>query len=121
MKYMHDAMAPLGICIDDISDIYVPGVKTFDIVLVNDLEDDWRGEIAVELNIEERVPEKRTLQGQIVGFGRSAQALTLAIPDEPGAKGELTASYVDGTGERIYSRRRFTIGPDGCEEKQGRQ
>ena len=112
VKYMHDAMAPLGICIDDISDRYLPGKKELDIVLVNDLEEDWTGDILLELTVDGKIELSKTIPGSVSGFGRAVLPIQLDIPELLEKKGELTASYMDQTGERIYSRRPFTISYD---------
>ena len=112
VKFMHDAMAPLGICIDDISDRYRPGKKEMNIVLVNDLEAPWTGEVTLKVTLGGEQISVNTLEGRVEGYGRVILPASIDIPDRLEEKGEVIASYVDASGERICSRRPFTISND---------
>lgn len=109
-KMMADAMAPLGICIGDLSEEHAPGEKSFPVQLYNDLPEPWDGIVTVQLTpYKSQCIFRQELSFHVAAFGTAEQKFRLTIPNNLNTRYRLTASYLNGQGEIIQSVRDFLV------------
>jgi hypothetical protein len=83
-KYVGDAFAPLGLMLDVWNDEF-PGGKTqeFPVIIFNDLEKAWKGDVLFRLSIGEKTIFEKTIQAKAAGFGTTNVVFTADIPEQP--------------------------------------
>jgi hypothetical protein len=107
-NYVCDAFSPIGLMIDFWQEKVKPGKKKeLQVVLINDLYQDWQGDIILYYNQN----GKRSLIGEqacrVPSLGKSVTGFKVTFPDKPGTY-DLIAEIVV-SGREVKSLRRFKI------------
>ncbi len=105
-KRVADAMAPIGICIEDWAEVHTPGGKDFRVSMYNDQADDWEDIVRFSLYRENNELSCSEKSYMVEKFGRCEKTFSVSIPPEEGNY-RLVASYTDASGEEISSIREF--------------
>jgi hypothetical protein len=108
-KYVRDAFAPVGLMLDVWED-ELPGGKTreFPVILFNDLEKVWKGNVRFRLFAGEKMILEKTTPAKITGFGTASLAFTADIPEEAGTYQAEVALISTPTGA-VSSLRDFSV------------
>ncbi len=108
-KYLRQAFAPVGVMLDFWASQVPPGrsrqVKVF---LINDLYEDWRGNITLELSRAGEVVAVQETACTVEQLGRTIVDFEQVFPEEPG-RYRITAQITNPGGETVQSIRDFTI------------
>jgi hypothetical protein len=91
-RYVRDAFAPVGLMVDSWAEEYPAGSRQkFPILLVNDLEDDWKGDIRFRLLEGTKVLTEKILPATIAAFGTGRVTFSITVPIAPSSyRGEAT-------------------------------
>jgi len=108
-KYMTDAFAPLGICIEDWSEEYVTGVKDLVVSLYNDEGCRREGEVSLSLYRDEEVLSKSEQSYVVEAYGINQQSFEVEIPADKESSYRFVAAYIDSKGNQVCSVRDFKI------------
>ncbi len=86
-KYVRDAFAPVGLMLDIWEDELTGGViKEFPVIIFNDLEKEWKGEVQFRLTRGTKIIMEKKLAARVSGNGTSRIVFSATIP-------EITADY----------------------------
>jgi beta-galactosidase len=84
-RYVRDAFAPVGLMIDAWAEDYAPGKKQeFPVVVVNDLNEPWKGDVRFRILRNGKVVSGQELPAEVAGFGTARLVFTATIPEQPG-------------------------------------
>ncbi len=84
-KYVRDAFAPVGLMIDAWAEDYAPGKdQEFPVVVINDLDTPWKGEVHFQMMHDGKAIADQTLPAEAEGLGSARVSFTVAIPEQPG-------------------------------------
>jgi len=118
LAWVKDSFAPAGLMIDAWAEEYPPGTpREFPVVVVNDLDGDWKGTLRFRLLGEGRILQEKTLPCEVPGPGKTVVKFTVDIPSKTGTY-ELEASLLKTGSDPVRSRREFGILTD--EERRAR-
>ena len=85
-RCVRDAFAPVGVAIDAWAETYASaGEQVFPVIIVNDLETPWRGELTFRILRDGRSVWERKRQTEAPGFGTRRETFAVPIPPTPGA------------------------------------
>lgn len=84
-RYVRDAFAPLGIMVDFWADkITADSDAKFPVVVINDLYDDWQGNVRLKLFRDDKLVKEVTQTVKVPSLGRQSLAFTVHIPRQTG-------------------------------------
>ena len=108
-QYVRDAFNPVGLMLDFWAEELPAGAeRPFKVVVINDLEREWRGDVRLRVLQGETCLSTRTVSSRVPGYGRA----TLTIPQRmPMAPGEYTlvAELTGDSHQPIRSVRNFKV------------
>jgi hypothetical protein len=108
-RYVRDAFAPVGLMVDSWAEEYAAGsTQEFPVLLVNDLEKDWSGDIRFRLLQDGKVISERTMLATIDGFGTGRVVFSGGIPTTP-ADYEVEATLMETPDGPVSSVRDFSV------------
>lgn len=106
-SYVRDSFAPIGLMVDSWADEYPSGAThEFPVLLVNDLDEDWKGDVRLRLLQGGRVLQEKIQPSQIAAYGTAKVTFTLSIPEAPGAY-QVEATLLDTPFGPVHSVRDF--------------
>ena len=110
-KHVRDAFSPVGLMLDFWAES-VPAGSEHDVkvVVINDLEPPWKGEIRLHVMKGQECLSTRTLPCEVNGFGREIVTLPVLMPVEPGDY-TLAAEISSRAGSPVRSLRDFKVAP----------
>lgn len=81
--YVRDAFAPIGLMLN-VWDDELPGgqTKEFPVIIFNDLEKSWKGEVKFTLSQNGKIIYKSLIPIQVEGFGTSKFSFKVSIPEQ---------------------------------------
>ena len=86
LKYLPDAFAPVGLMIDYWNDrAKSESSASIPIVVINDLETAWEGQLRLTIEVEGQTPESRDQACQVEPFGKCTLHFKIRFPTPPGA------------------------------------
>jgi beta-galactosidase len=95
-RYVRDAFAPVGLMIDSWAEDYAPAKRQeFPVVLINDLNEPWRGGVRFRILRAGKTVAEQRLPAEVAGLGSSRVVFTATIPESAGdyqAEAVLTAT-----------------------------
>jgi hypothetical protein len=106
-KHVLPAFQPVGLMINRWEDHFTPGQELeIPVVVINDLLDDWKGELTLSFYKEERLVKSRKKRVHLASMGDKTMTFIIALPEETGAyRMEAKTSF---RGKTIISTREFT-------------
>jgi hypothetical protein len=108
-RSVRDAFSPVGLMLDFWSDELPAGAeRTVPVVVINDREREWRGEVRLQVLQGEKCLSTRTASGRVPGLGRAVLTLPQSIPAAPGEY-TLAAELTGDSQEPVRSVRDFKI------------
>jgi hypothetical protein len=106
---MRNAFAPVGLMVDTWAEDYKPGsTQEFPVLLVNDLDQDWKGDVRFRLLEGENVLREKVEHTGIDRWGTSKVSFTLGIPQAPG-KYRVEATLLSTPDGPVHSVREFEV------------
>jgi hypothetical protein len=85
LRYMPDAFSPVGLMLDEWgNEIQTGAPHDFRIIAINDLENEWRGKLVLQVLGDEKVLSEGTQDIVIAPYGQSSVTLKVKAPDLPG-------------------------------------
>jgi len=85
-RYVRDSFAPLGVMIDTWAEDYPPGKQQdFPVVIINDLESPWKGDVQLRILRDNKAVAAQTLPAEVAGFGTTHLTFTTTIPEQSGS------------------------------------
>jgi hypothetical protein len=107
--YLRDAFAPVGLMVDMWAEEYPGGVtQEFPVLLVNDLNENWKGSVRFRLLKDGNVLKEKTTLASIDGFGTGRVVFSISIPQRP-ANYQVEASLLTTSVGLVRSRRDFSV------------
>jgi beta-galactosidase len=107
--YVRDAFSPVGLMVDSWAEEYpADSMHDFPVLLVNDLEQDWKGEVRFRLLRNEKVLVERIAPATIAGFGTGRIDFSIPIPAQP-AQYRIEATLLNTLEGPVSSVRDFYI------------
>jgi hypothetical protein len=108
-RYVRDAFAPVGLMIDAFAEEYPAGPdRRFPVIVVNDLDRDWKGTVRFRLLHESKTIEEKTLLCEVAALGSRKLVFAVDIPASP-AHYQLEAALLRGSDRPIRSLRDFGV------------
>lgn len=108
-RYVRDAFAPVGLMVDSWAEEYPAGApREFPVLLVNDLAEEWKGDVRFRLLEEGKVLEERTMPASIAGFGTGRVAFSIPIPARPSSY-QVEATLLSTLAGPVSSVRDFSV------------
>lgn len=84
-RYVRDAFAPVGLAIDAWAEDYLPGKEqAFPIIVVNDLDDTWKGDVQFRILRKGKPVAEQHLPAEIAEHGSSRLVFSVSIPKRAG-------------------------------------
>jgi len=84
-QYVSDAFSPLGLMIDFWAEQLTAGAsQKFDVVLINDLYNNWAGVVRLYIVRDGRVVAEQSNNCAIAGLGREVLSFSLTVPEDTG-------------------------------------
>ncbi|MEI7899843.1 MAG: hypothetical protein WCK89_06290 [bacterium] len=119
-KYVRVSFAPVGLMIDAWAESYPPGKqKDFPVVVINDLDESWKGAVRFRLICEGKTIEEKTQKCDIAPLGDSTLSFTIGIPAKTGNY-QVEAALIKPGADAVSSLRDFAVmtdnGKGGTEE-----
>ena len=119
LKYVRDSFAPVGLMIDAWAAEYPPGAaRAFPVVVINDLYEDWKGEVRVRLLRDGAAVQEKSQACDVPALGERKLTFEIAVPAQTG-KYQLEAALVKPGADPVRSLRDFSVLTD--VERQARQ
>lgn len=110
-KLVGDAMAPVGICIEDWSEQHPAGrTMNFKVSILNQVNEKFDGPVTLTLYQDGEKVYEQTKAYTVDPMKKGSQDFEVAIPEGKDSQFKLVASYVDKNGDVIESLRKFTDG-----------
>ena len=107
--YLRDAFAPVGLMVDAWAEEYPAGVtQEFSVLLLNDLHEDWNGNVRFRLLEDGKVLEEKTTPASINGLDTARAAFSISIPARP-ANYQIEASLQNTPAGPVRSLRDFSV------------
>ena len=104
-----DAFAPVGIMIDDFAEqLLACSEHKFVVAIINDLYNDWSGEIRFRVLSGKRVVSDQTSACAVPALGRTELPFTVTLPKEPGLY-RFEATLLRDTDKTVSSVREIQI------------
>ncbi len=108
-RYVRDAFAPVGLMIDAWAENYEPGKRQkFPVVVINDLNDSWQGEIRFQILREGKIIFENQLPAGVAGLGTAQVVFDAPIPEQPGNY-QAEATLLATPAGPVHSLRDFTV------------
>lgn len=108
-KYVRDAFASVGLMVDFWADELPTGkLVEFPVIVVNDLEKSWKGEIKFKLSLNETSIYEKTISVIVPGFGTNKVSFTTPVPKQAG-KYEIEATLNNTPEGEVRSLRNFSV------------
>ncbi len=108
-KYVGDAFNPLGLMLDFwVDEVPVESSQSTKVYIVNDLEEEWQGEITLRITRAEETVASQKIPAHVAGLGRKIVEVTFTMPKEAGAY-TLIAELTDSQGHTVGSLRDVLI------------
>ncbi len=108
-RYVRDAFAPVGVMIDDFAPSFrVNQPHEFPLVVINDLDKDWKGRVLVQLLQGGKVVAKEKLSVEVPAWGATRLTYKAVMPTIPGDC-QLKATLLKTPDGNISSLRDFTV------------
>jgi hypothetical protein len=108
-NYVRDSFAPVGLMVDSWAEEYPAGrTQEFPVLLVNDLHEDWKGDVRFRLLQEERVLQEKIEPAGIPAFGTAKVAFAVSIPQAPGMY-QVEATLLNTPFGAVRSVREFGV------------
>jgi hypothetical protein len=106
---MRDAFAPVGLMVNTWADDYKPGAEQeFPVLLVNDLAQNWKGEVRFRLLEGEKVLQEKIEPASIARWSTSKVSFTIGIPQVQG-KYRVEATLLSTPDGPVHSVREFEV------------
>ena len=107
-KYVRDAFSPVGIMLDFWKEKIEPGhTEDVKIILINDLPDEWQGEILLYIEEGKNNINEHVNVCTVPSLGKKTMSFNLNFPSRQGEYNLVAEIRV--TGEKVKSMRRFKI------------
>ncbi len=107
-KYVRDAFSPVGIMLDFWKEKIEPGhTEDVKIILINDLPDEWQGEILLYIEEGKNNINEHVNVCTVPSLGKKTMSFNLNFPSRQGEYNLVAEIRV--TGEKVKSLRRFKI------------
>jgi hypothetical protein len=107
--YIRDAFAPVGLMVDAWAEEYPGGVtQEFPVLLVNDLDKDWKGSVRFRLLEHGKVLEETTTPVLINSLDTGRVAFSISIPQRP-AHYQVEAALLTASMGMVRSLRDFSV------------
>lgn len=106
---MRDAMAPVGICIEDFRWRHNAGDKEIKVAVYNDLDTAWAGAVSLALYGEGKQLSCSKQEYRVPAYGKTEKVFAVTIPSAPKTGYSFIASYSNSSGEEVKSIRDFVI------------
>ncbi|MGA2857449.1 MAG: discoidin domain-containing protein [Candidatus Sulfotelmatobacter sp.] len=107
--YVRDSFAPVGLMVDSWAEEYPAGAtQNFPVLLVNDLDEDWKGDVRFRLLQDGKVLQEKIEPSEIASFGTAKVAFALSIPQAPGTY-QVEATLLDTPFGAVHSFREFRV------------
>lgn len=107
--YVRDAFAPVGLMVDSWAEEYPAGtMHEFPVLLVNDLNEDWKGVVRLRLLQNGTVLQEETAAASIAALGSASVTFAVSIPKSPGDY-QVEASLLDTPSGTVRSIRDFGV------------
>jgi hypothetical protein len=108
-RYVRDAFSPVGLMLDFWADELPAGAeRTFPVVVINDLEREWQGEVRLRVLQGEECLSTRIVSGRVPGYGRAILTISQSIPAAPGDY-TLAAELTGDSHQPVRSVRDFRV------------
>jgi len=108
-RYVGDAFAPVGLMVDSWAEEYGAGsAKEFAVLLVNDLAENWKGDVRFRVLQGRKVINERTMPAMIAAFGTGRVTFSIPIPKAP-SKYQLEATLLKTPVGHVSSLRDFSV------------
>lgn len=108
-RHVRDAFAPVGLMIDAWAEDYAPGKnQEFPVVVVNDLNESWKGDVRFRILRDAKVFSEQKLPAEIAGGGSSRVVFTVSIP-EPAGEYQAEAVLPTTPAGSVRSLRDFAV------------
>jgi hypothetical protein len=108
-RYVRDAFAPVGLMIDSWAEDYAPAKRQeFPVVLINDLNEPWRGDVRFRILRAGKTVAEQRLPAEVAGLGSLRVVFTATIP-EPAGDYQAEALLVATPSGPVRSLRDFKV------------
>ena len=108
-RYVRDAFAPVGLMIDAWAEDYAPGRnQEFPVVVINDVNEPWRGEVRFRIIQRGRTVWEKLLAAEVVALGTSRLVFTATIPEQSGDY-QAEATLLATPAGQVRSLRDFAV------------
>jgi beta-galactosidase len=108
-RYVGDAFAPVGLMVDSWAEEYEAGAsKEFAVLLVNDLAEDWKGNVRFRVLQGDKVINERVTPAAIPAFGTGRVTFSIQIPATP-SNYQLEATLLKTPVGPVSSLRDFSV------------
>jgi beta-galactosidase len=116
--YVRDAFSPVGLMIDAWADKYAPGpAHEFPVVVINDLNEPWKGSVRCRLIHSGNTIEERTQLCEVAPWGSRNVKFGIPIPVQPGNY-QLEAVLFSPGSRAVRSLRDFKVPLNGVQKTQ---
>ena len=108
-RYVRESFAPVGLMIDAWAEDYAPAAKQeFPVVVINDLNEPWKGEVRFRILREGKTVEEQKLPAEVAALGTARVVCALTIPEQPGDY-QAEATLCDTPAGAVHSLRDFSV------------
>lgn len=108
---MSNAMAPVGVIIEEWSETQAPAKKKeFPVSILNDTDFPWEGEVTLTLWDDEKLFSTASERTRVPPYEKVTTRFSVMIPASAGTRFCLTAFFTDKNGRKISSVRYFRNG-----------
>ncbi len=108
-KYVRDAFAPVGLMLDVWEDEFSSGeTHEFPVIIFNDLEKDWKGNVRFRLSLGEKTIFEKTVRTNVAGYETTRLAFTVGIPEQA-AHYQAEVLLTDSPTDTVRSFRDFSV------------
>ncbi len=108
-KYVRDAFAPVGLMVDSWADEYPGGsTKKFPVLLINDLNDSWNGDVRFRLLLDGKTLQEVTMPATVAALGSDRMTFSISIPVQP-ALYQVEATLLSTPAGPVHSLRDFSV------------
>jgi len=85
-KYMKDAFSPAGLMLDEWGNAIKTGsIHDFNIIAINDLENEWKGDVHLEIYDNDKLILQQSQEIVIPQYGQTRVSIKLKIPEKQGS------------------------------------
>jgi len=109
LRYVGDAFSPVGLMIDAFAEEYPPETTLrFPVVLINDLDEPWKGTVRVRLLCRAKILQEKTEAAEIPALGSQTVRFAVDIPGRSGTC-QIEAALIRPGAKPVCSLRDFQV------------